>query len=291
MKKLLFILIPFTATCFIACDKITNPIVKRDVVIGTQFVEKNNSDVSNFKKSLLEDYTGQTCPNCPDAAQTATALAEQYPKNLVVIAVHAGSFADLALPTFTNDFRTTAGDAWKNNFNIIAFPSGMVNRKVYPGSSSVLLLRTKWSGAVAQSTTEPFVVKLDVNTRYDTVVRSLNATIKASFKTAFSANIELISLLVEDGIIGMQDYHGIDVPDYVFDHVALGTIPDAEIWGKRLKTAPITAQTDTTLSFSNFPVMTMKKGRPVNDKEVYLVVIAFNSATKEVLQAEKIKIR
>ena len=41
---------------------------------------------------LLEEFTGQMCPNCPEGAREAHRLQENNP-GMVIVSIHAGGFA------------------------------------------------------------------------------------------------------------------------------------------------------------------------------------------------------
>ena len=74
MVRSFYILI-FLGLLLVSCDKIETPNQKPPAVYNcisplTQIV-KTNTTTSNFRKVLLEDYTGHTCPNCPRAAESA----------------------------------------------------------------------------------------------------------------------------------------------------------------------------------------------------------------------------
>jgi hypothetical protein len=294
MKKVL--VFPLLLLIFLLsfCDKVKNPIVKREEVVDTtkkdtlvllRYIKKDNAGVVNVKKTLLEDYTGQTCPNCPDAAVVATNLLGVYPGSLIVMAVHGGHFADVTT-TYTNNFKTTAGDAWLANFGISTWPIGMINRKAY-GTTTIYTARSKWSSAVATANTEPLVISLEVSTNYDTLLRTLDTKVKGNFHAALNSNIQVTAVLTEDEIIGRQTMpNGLMKEDYLFEHLVRGTMPDLWVWGARLKTAPISASADTTRSFP-----TQLINSKYNDKALSVVVFVHNEATKEVLQVEKVRIR
>lgn len=297
MKKItasIFVLL-VASIALVSCDKIKNPIVVKNTAVGTDFITKDNSSVANFKKTLLEDYTGMRCPNCPDAAVTATNLAATYGSSLVVIAVHTGPFAKPIGSFINQDYRTDSGDIWGGTagFLIPSYPNGIVNRKAYSGNG-VIILHGAWPGVVAVAKNDPFVVKLNVTTKYDTTVKALNTAIKATFQTAYSNSVSVTALLIEDEIVGLQDIHGVETEDYDFEHVVRGTLNGD--WGQILKAGAATVGDTASVAINNIDLKALKyaaQNKPiiVNDKHVSVVVIAFDSSTREVLQVEKVKIR
>lgn len=298
MKKIILIVSVLIASCFISCDRIKDPIIKKSVAVGSNFITKNNLTVSNSKKTLLEDYTGMKCQNCPDAAITASVLSAQYNPNLIVLAVHAGSFAK-PFGVYTADYRTNAGDAWNGNsgFAIPSNPNGLINRKNY-ASNGLIVAQTNWTSVTALAQLDPFVVKLDVTTNYDTLAGALNTAVNAIFKTTYTANVSIQVVLSEDGIIGKQDVHGVEVDDYEFEHMLRGAVNGD--WGTPLTTSSKAANDTVKVSFNDFNLRTLEynatspvqtKPYTVNDKKLSVVVFAYNTATREVLQVEKVKIR
>ena len=293
MKKLILIQATILAFLFVSCDKVKDPIEKKTttVAVGSKFITKTNSTVSNSKKALVEDYTGAYCGNCPPAAVVAHSLETQYTPNVVVIAVHAGFYAIKHLPEYPGTYTTAVGDAWNDSgtgFGVgaIGNPNGMVNRKIFPGNNLVQS-HTKWPTSVSLALQEPMIVKLDVTTNYDTTARALNTDVKATFKATYTNNINVCLVLTEDGIVGHQkDYTKNPdlVEDYDFERMLRADINGP--WGSSLKNTPIAANDSVKVSFPNFSM-----NANFNDKNISVVVMAYDAISKEVIQVEKVKIR
>ncbi len=270
-----------------SCDKITEPRVKQTQVVGSQFVTKTNALVAHFKKVLLEDYTGHTCGNCPAAADVAHQLAVKYGDSLVVLAVHAGFFSKVKLPEYPASYTTTAGNDWDATFiGNAGNPNGMTNRKNYAGNG-VVNKETKWPTTVSLALKDPMVVRINLETKYDTVVRSLSTNINAKFLSNYSNGTKLSAVLMEDGIIGAQTDYRVSpdlVEEYEFEHMLRKSLNDS--WGVVLKDTPIAANDSVLVSYPNVGLEAA-----FNDKKVSLVVFVYDATTKEVLQVEKLKIR
>ncbi len=231
------------------CDKIENPNIVKQTAVGTNFDSVSNAELSGFKKTLLEDYTGQKCGNCPAAARLAASLSGQYQASLVVVAVHAGFFAKTN-SEFPTSYTTTAGNDWDGvaGFNISAQgnPNGMVNRRQYPGFQ--LIHKDTWATTVSLAQNDPFVVKIDLVSKYDKTARALNVNTKLTFLQSYSNNVKLQLVLTEDSIVGPQlDYS--QNPDYIeeydFEHMLRASLNGS--WGEIAKTAPITALSTLTI--------------------------------------------
>jgi hypothetical protein len=290
MKKLVLIL-SLPVLLIAACDKIKHPIEKRDTVIGKNFITKSNKNVSNYYKVLLEDYTGHTCGQCPRAAIQADSLSKAYGNKLVVMAVHAGPYATVdSTRGFFDDYQTPAGTAWNSpsGFGVskVGNPNGMINRKPYGGS--IIQTYTKWKSTIPTALAlEPFITKLLVTTNYDPDVRALNTTIQAIFQADYENPVKISAAIIENGIVGDQlDYSKFPdhVDDYEFEHVLRGSLKGE--WGDDLTNEAAAEGDSATVAFKNFPV-----NANFNDNNIWVVVFAYDAITREVIQAEKVKIR
>ena len=96
MNKLLpisLILMVFTIVVFQqSCDIAEEPYLVPVDTLGNG----PGGPSDGIRKILLEDYTGHKCPNCPEAAVEAHNLKLAYGDSLVIMAVHAGVFAEPA---------------------------------------------------------------------------------------------------------------------------------------------------------------------------------------------------
>ena len=114
------IYITFILATLVACDKIEQEdflITDGEVVVV---------DTSTFvKKVLIEDFTGHTCQNCPEASEEIHTLQQinAYTDRVIAIAVHSGFFSDVN-PTFTTDFTTNEGTVIHDFFGVSSYPRG-----------------------------------------------------------------------------------------------------------------------------------------------------------------------
>jgi len=82
IKSIVIVIGIVTGTVLVpSCDIVEEPYL---VPVGGN---DTNTHDTNVRKVLLEDYTGQKCPNCPEAAEVAHSLLEIYGEQVVVIAV------------------------------------------------------------------------------------------------------------------------------------------------------------------------------------------------------------
>lgn len=110
---------------------------------------------------LIEDFTGQRCVNCPDAAETITSLKAQYGDSTVIaVALHSGPLA--VFPTATAvGLRTEEGDAYYDHWQIDREPLGYVNR------TGDVATHDQWGTLVRQAVQQPATVRLSLTADYD----------------------------------------------------------------------------------------------------------------------------
>ena len=227
---------------------------------------------------LLEEFTGQDCPNCPEGAREAHRLQETY-SGLVVVGIHAGVFAGRSA------FVTDAGNAYWEHFysdgNSVGYPAAMVNRS---GNVSTGY-QQEWASWVAAAVQLPTYYDLSLTTAYDEVARSLvisSSVGKSTIQTAES--VKLLLLLTENGIVSFQNSNGQLVEDYVHDHVLRGAIGDQDAepnyWGVDVEIG--------------YPDATEVVSQPYVLDEAWVaanmnvVGILYDAATYEVLQVEEV---
>jgi hypothetical protein len=278
-----------------SCDKIDEPFVIHNKPVDTSACPVPEFPVvtAHYKRALLEDYTGRKCVNCPGAAITARDLKEQYEDSLVVMAVHAGYFAEIKSSEIGTiwgyEFRTEAGTAWDEFFKVGALgnPNGMVSRKGYPASQQVLPPGA-WANAVKNTIAEAPLMDLQLITEYNAAEDKLCIHAKTSFlQTISGRSLNLILLIIEDNIVQAQKNNNSaigptpDILDYNHMHVMRGAVNGT--WGTPILMKESTSSEPVVKSFpmkfESFNVNTMV---PAN---CHVIAFVYDVETKEVLQA------
>ncbi len=264
---------------FVSCDKIEEPFLRNNIPdtgdTGTATVKR---------KILIEDYTGHKCPNCPFAAEVAKTIHEEHPDQVVVMAVHAGSFATPdASGNFTYDFRTPEGNQLNGDFGLgAAYPIGLISRITSaPGRWDVQY--TKWAETVDTLLNDVATVKLTLTNNYVEANRTSNVTVKTDFLTDIEQNCFLCVYLTEDSIIKPQKKQNLTILDYIHMHVLRKSFNGT--YGTQLNSAAGAAGATFTNSFS------MNLSTDWVDKNCNIVVYVFREDTKEILQVETVKVK
>lgn len=164
------------------------------------------------RKVLIEDFTGQRCINCPNAADKIEQLKKEYGEfNIIAVGIHSGPLAVFSRGKILG-LRTEEGDAYYDHWGIQEEPTGYINRT---GAISTI---DKWDALVRETIQKPTPVTLEANTLFEADTRELNIQVIASTNTALDAKLQL--WLTESGITAQQAMpDGSNNPDYVHNHV------------------------------------------------------------------------
>lgn len=146
---------------------------------------------------LIEDFTGQRCVNCPDAADTIASLQRQYGDSAIIaVGIHGGPLAFAGNATNIG-LLTDEGNAYVDHWAIDAFPKGLVNRAT-PASNC-----DQWPTLVREAISQPATVELSATARYDVATRRLSITTTALGLAALpEAHLQL--WLTESAITALQ---------------------------------------------------------------------------------------
>lgn len=178
---------------------------------------------------LIEDFTGQRCVNCPDAADTIASLQRQYGDSVVVaVAIHGGPLA-FAGNASNIGLLTDEGNAYVDYWGIDAFPKGMVSRSAAAANCD------QWPRLVREAAAQPARVELTATAVYSAASRQITVTATALGISAVpGAKLQL--WLTESGITAMQQ-----MPDgtlnrqYTHNHVFRTSVNGS--WGEDLPLA------------------------------------------------------
>lgn len=225
----LFLVIAFA---FSACDKVEAPY-------QTGFdCESGNQNV------LIEDYTGHTCVNCPGAALTAHEIQANCEERVIIVAVHAGYFAEpLEGTKFDYDFRTPTGNVWNDYFGIISNPNGLVNRMNNDGN--YIFSPGQWAAESTKLLANNSPVNISIDNDFNTLTNKLTTTIDANFVDGLDGNYNLVVCLTEDHIIKPQKNNNSSigsVPEIVeYEHMHVLRKVLTQQWGNELLSGSIDA--------------------------------------------------
>lgn len=277
------------------CDKLEPPYYTAPDIIDTAAcpVPEFPELTTHTKRVLLEDYTGHTCPNCPAAGKIAHILHDQYPDQLVIMAVHVGWFArPYPAPgvdsVFYHDFRTSAGDDWNLFFKNenAGLPNGLLNRQKV--DDKYVIQKDQWGGVIASTLKLEPKMDLQLIVDYNEVDRKICVHTKTWFLETLDLNLKLEAVIIEDSIIAAQKNDdptigtvGI-IEDYVHMHVMRGAINGA--WGSTIAEKGVA--NPSTL------VKTLQSTLPAASvpKNCHIIAFISDADSKEILQVTETKL-
>jgi thiol-disulfide isomerase/thioredoxin len=271
--KLSVLLMCFMAI-IISCDIVEEPYT------NTIIQPPDTGEV--LQKVLLEEFTGHQCPNCPAGAKIAAQLDELYGDQFIIMAYHAGFFANTNA-SFPINYKTPTGEELKGHFGVISYPSGLVNR-----NNGEVLGTTEWATIAADLISQEPKLKLQINKDYNTSTRELCVTVTA---TAISSmeSMYVCVFLTESGLISPQktnddlDYPDGIIPDYVHNHVFRNSMNGT--WGTNIFTDGAAIDEIETLSVSCI------LNSEWNVANMDIVCFAYCIETGEVIQVEEVGIQ
>lgn len=184
----IIILLGLSALSFTACDE--HEVGERWDDPITTVAQKN---------VLLEDFTGQKCPNCPLAAETAHQLQQTFGADrVVVVALHGGPLS-LSVETSKGGLTTPESSEYNTRFmGNNPYPMGSIDR------GSVQAYST-WTAAVASRMQVQPKVNLSFEgdgVTYDAEAKQINLSVKVRANEAVKGNLQV--WLTESGIIAEQ---------------------------------------------------------------------------------------
>jgi len=179
------------------------------------------SDSATYKKVLVEEYTGFACNNCPEGARKLKQIKNKVGDTLVLVAIHAGSFADPNLwgSKYQTDFRTEAGNTYESLFGVNKNPVSVIERKQYSGTYQLTL--DDWEPTVRTEITNanPNVPHIGLKVYYSAQSGTIMARASIKFFENSSAKHNLIFMLMEDNVIDVQLDGSTFVEEYEHNHV------------------------------------------------------------------------
>ncbi len=255
-----------------ACEVI--PSGQREEVIFTP------ADPSAVKRtSLLIEYSGWQCVNCPTAAEEAHYLKEQYGEKLVVVVMHPESnpntrhnnkpALNYTCPEADSIYIMMGGT------NTTPFPTGNVNM-VKDATKGYFNDYDNWATLISQAYAAPKPVLLSQDaTCIDTNLVFLEVVITNLDTLAIDATLQV--WLTEDSVIGSQKKPEGTDKAYAHNHLMRASI--TPLWGERL---PIDAHMTHQVVY--------EYTLPDNVVKENCNIVALVSVNGEVVQAHETKI-
>ena len=269
----------------ISCDKIEKPYTEHNNELDTP----DFPALTNYmQKYLLEDFTGHLCVNCPQAHVIADEMKTAMGDTLIVLSIHSGNYAKPQVSPYDADYRSEMGDMISADFNIIAYPSGMINRKDFNGNR--VLGRTIWKSSIASIQRQAPNLALQILTSSPSE-DSINVFVKTTFLTNTNKNLRLYVVLSESGIISAQKNNSSavgttpEILNYEHKHMLRTNITPKE--GASIATLGTPLQANDTLIKGYTLYLT---GKPWKLENCSVIAFISDFDIKEILQVEEVEL-
>lgn len=195
---------------------------------------------------LIEEYTGQSCSNCPAAHAQLEQLETDNPGRINVIGMYVYGIQQSVPPAgHQYDFRdSTAWDIANTVYlGVNQLPSGGVDRVNVGGS--IRLDKNIWNSNANTRKAITDSLNLAVESSYNSTTGMATVTATITYTQAVSSPHNLSIVMVEDSMVDPQEYpifdptfpDGVD-PVYLYKNVFRGMISSAPFGDPVLATIP-----------------------------------------------------
>lgn len=212
MKKFF---IPIFSLCLIAfsftsCDPDepdpNDPTTPSDTTKPKDTTKPNDnvfvSKTAQNRNVLLEEFTGNKCPNCPAGHKIADQLHTTYGDKFLSINIHTESFSDSV-------YKIPEGVALKNAFYVTGYPTGIISRELVETDKGYVfaISRSLWGNVASQIMAMPAYVNVAAKSTIESSGRKLTCEVQAYFtdSSPVATGLNFINIaIIQNNIWGSQ---------------------------------------------------------------------------------------
>lgn len=216
-----------------------------EVKEGDRYIDMPAIEVK--RSVLIEDFTGQNCPNCPTAHLYIEELEQQYGDAVIPVSIHAGGLSYPITNKRRNGLATETGNIYDGALPTHNYPAIVVD-----GHSSTVYngVDNEWVNAVRNALQTDVAVELECRATHHTDadgVKRLSISTEIKPYADYSGKLQL--WIIENDIVAYQSTLTGAITDYVHQNVfraaANGT------WGQPLSLAAnVYSTVDNTYTIS-----------------------------------------
>ncbi len=154
---------------------------------------------------LIEEYTGQECINCPEAAELLHEIVKQSKVPHIIVAMHS-PYSGLTLPML----EVKEAKEYSLHFNHKRIVPGiMINRNKLSTGLYYDMDKAKWASLISQVAHQPIHYALELSAESDVISKKIDVSIKSALlKESASKNVGLQLWLVEDVVAPQRSHTG-----------------------------------------------------------------------------------
>ena len=161
------------------------------------FAQTNVSTSPENKNVVIEEFTGISCPYCPDGHAIAQGIKDNNPGDVMLINIHTGGYATPQGPG--TDFNTNFGAALATNASVSGYPTGSVNR------DGPAMSRSSWASATATQLSQPSPVNVWSEAIIDMGTNTLTVNVEIYYTGSQTVTSNKINVAVlQNNIEGPQ---------------------------------------------------------------------------------------
>lgn len=205
--------------------KIFTAILFATLVGGVQALEVTTEPT--YKSSVIEEYTGIHCGNCPDGHRMASELAHSMPGDVFIVAIHAGGYAEPA--GHEPNYITAEGKALHDHYGINSYPCGITSRR--DTGKGLVIGRSEWGPSSKIIVKEISPVNLAAACTFDESTRELAVETEGYF-TDNMTDPRLTVMVLQNNILGPQN-GGLLGIEYPHRHM-LRKMLNSEVFGDKV---------------------------------------------------------
>lgn len=270
--KYLHLGLALTAGLLTSCDIIEGP--KKDY---------SSLQGNSQRRVLLEEFTGQRCPNCPTANAKARELDSIFGEKLIIVAVHATAFA-IPVPSlgYPYDYRTEIGDelAIDLGAELDGLPNAAINRTLKSQDKYVWKF-SEWTTEISGQLAEAPQLQLDLTSTFDTNSRTASIQVDMEFFESVANDYQLVVVITEDSIISKQLDLTTEYPNYVHRHMLRGAVT-VGTYGEAISTSGISVGDQFSRNFNaSIPA-------DWSEDHCYVVAYVHRLSDRRIMQANEV---
>lgn len=175
--------------------------------------------VNPVRGVLIEEFTGQSCKNCPGGHRAIAGLRQQYGKSVIPVSIHASglAYADGELGPDYQGFKIPEGDSYYRENGSNPLPNAIVNR------NSGTLNVAQWTAVVESELKKPSTLDIEV-VAAPAEQGSRTVDIEVTLKSSSDVKGSLQVWIVESGIVSVQQDGDEFIMDYTHNHILRGVV-------------------------------------------------------------------
>ncbi len=211
------------------------------VVDSVTSIPASSLPAANPHNVLVEEYTGQTCTNCPAAHELLKEKQYQNPGRIKVIGLYiTGPLQTKPHSDSKYDFRNTDATTVSKEVygGVNQLPTGGVDR--VPVGGNLILGRAAWGSAIDDLLNKTDSLNLAVSATLDKANREINLRISLTYLQDIPFKHNLSVVIVEDSLVDIQEYpstdpvHPFKNENYLFTNIMRGMPPGEVPFGKEV---------------------------------------------------------